>query len=244
MITIALVTPAWKRYHISEIIFFNFDKIKKEFNNKFNLIPIIISDDDNVNIAKNYNFITKKTSNQFLGKKFNDGYQLAVELKADVIIPVGSDSLITGDIILSGINMFQDNQICFSTKHSMINEEITKIGCVNTAKKNKDINKGALWMYSKDMIVNCKNRPCKDDINKLCDRSTIDSILKYNKDINFKLNNINYFQHLAIKNSSTQIWHYKDYKKQFIKEYNDIQFIIKKEYGDEIWNMINKIKEK
>lgn len=244
MIRVALVTPAWKRYQISEIIFFNFNKIKKEFNNKFNLIPIIISDDDNANIAKNYNFITKKTPNQFLGRKFNDGYQLAVELKADIIIPVGSDSLITGDIILSGINMLQNNQICFSTKHSMINEEITKIGCVNTAKQNKDINKGALWMYSKDMIINCKNRPCKDDINKSCDRSTIDSIIKYNKDINFKLNNINYFQHLAIKNPNTQIWHYNDYKKQFIKEYNDIEFIIKKEYGDEIWNMISKLKEK
>ena len=240
MKTITIITPAWKRYEISEIVFQNFYNLQKKLKKKINLKVIIISDDNNLNIAKKFGFITVKTNNEFLGRRFNNGFEKALEVGSDFILPVGSDSLITKEVILSGANLSNSNSLVFSTMHSMLNEAGNRIGCINTASSNKSQNKGALWFYNRGSVISAGKRPCKDRINSSCDRHTINSIIKHSKNTKFITNNISYFQHLAIKNKDIQIWKYEVYRPQFVKEETKVNKIILENYGPVILDKLQK----
>ena len=228
---VTIITPAWKRYEVSNIVFQNFYNLQKKLRKEINLKVIIISDDENLNIAKKFGFITVETDNEFLGRRFNNGFEKAIEIGSDFVLPVGSDSLITKNIILSGVKLSNSNSLVFSTMHSMLNEAGNKIGCINTASGSENQNKGALWFYNRESIINAGKRPCKNNINSSCDRHTINSILEHNKNINFKINNISYFQHLAIKSKDIQIWKYEIYRPQFVKEITKINKVILNNYG-------------
>ena len=126
----------------------------------------------------------------------------------------------------------------------MLNEAGTKIGCINTARMNKNQNKGALWFYGKSLLKKTGGRPCEDFKKSSCDRSTIENLMKKNKNIIFKENNESYYEHLAIKNNKVQIWNYNDYVPQFVKEDLNVKQIVKRHYGTTVINRINKYYKK
>tara|TARA_Y100000034_G_scaffold104801_1_gene131621 strand:- start:741 stop:1475 length:735 start_codon:yes stop_codon:yes gene_type:complete len=237
---IFIITPVWKRCKITKIIFYNFYRIKNSLEGHIDLNFVVIGDDANLDIAKEYNFFTLKQNNDYLGRKFNDGFEFSIKNGADAVVPVGSDSLITDSIIKSGSLLSSRGNIVFSTKHSLLNETGKKIGCINTASLNKNQNKGALWFYGRKLLSKVNGRPCDDFKKSSCDRSTIENLIKANKNIVFKENNQSYYEHLAIKNKKVQIWKYNDYIRQFVKEDSDVSKIIKRHYGTTVLNRVNK----
>jgi hypothetical protein len=239
-----VITPVWKRVDITKIVFYNFDRIKNNLINHVDLNFVIIGDDDNLDIARKYNFFTIKQNNKYLGRKFNDGFEFSIRNGADAVLPVGSDSLITDSIVRSGAALSSHDNIVFSTKHSMLNEKGTRIGCINTAKLNKNQNKGALWFYGKRLLEKAASRPCGEFRNSSCDRSTIETLTKKNKNIVFKENNKSFYEHLAIKNNKVQIWNYNDYIPQFVKEDFNVEQVVKRHYGTTVLNRINKYYKK
>ena len=57
---------------------------------------VVIGDDESVDLARELGFATVRRDNDFVGRKFNDGYQLACDpdfnpSPADFVVPCGSD---------------------------------------------------------------------------------------------------------------------------------------------------------
>jgi glycosyltransferase involved in cell wall biosynthesis len=59
---------------------------------------VIVGDDRNLDIAEQHGFHVVEQSNDFLGRKFNDGFQYALEHGADYVVSVGSDDWVHPDL--------------------------------------------------------------------------------------------------------------------------------------------------
>ena len=227
-IKVFIVTPAWKRFNVSRVVFSNFNWIRKSLSKSINIQVVIIANDLNLNIAKEFGFHTVVSPNHFLGEKFNDGYEFAFKHGADIVIPVGSDSLISPGIIKRGVKLSKVNNIVFSSMHSVIREDGRMIGNIKTASAKNRSNKGALWLYRRDVMSKVGFRPCDNRIKKGCDRSTLKSLV--DKKTKFILNDINFYQHVGIKSKNHQICKYHDYKAQFVSQVAEPFEILKKYY--------------
>lgn len=61
---------------------------------------IVIADDENLETAAELGFWTYERPNRALGRKFNDGYEIAAREGADYVVPIGSDDWIDPRLIL------------------------------------------------------------------------------------------------------------------------------------------------
>ena len=60
---------------------------------------VVIADDENLDTAHDLGFWGYEQENTFLGRKFNDGYELASRQGVDYVVPLGSDDWIHPDLI-------------------------------------------------------------------------------------------------------------------------------------------------
>jgi hypothetical protein len=227
-----IVTPAWKRFDVSRIVFSNFYYIKKSLLKKINVQVVVVANDLNLKIAKKFGLHTVNSPNDYLGRKFNDGYEFAFKNGADIVIPVGSDSLISSDIIEKGVSLSKEGSIVFSSMHSVIREDGKMIGKIKTASLTGGSNKGALWLYRRNLMKRVGFRPCNDKKKRGCDRSTLESLV--GKRTRFILNDINFYQHVGIKSKNNQICKYSDYKSQFIGQDANPFEVLRQYYSKDI----------
>lgn len=64
---------------------------------------VVVALDENLDTAADLGFATKKRDNAALGRKWNDGYQLAGRVGVDYVVPIGSDDWIWADFIAAGL---------------------------------------------------------------------------------------------------------------------------------------------
>ncbi len=95
MISVWLVTPAHRRYDLSEVCFAQHAWVAAELAKVgIAVTSCVVADDENLRLAKRHGFATVKRKNDYLGARWNDGYQFAASERADFIVPMGSDSWI------------------------------------------------------------------------------------------------------------------------------------------------------
>lgn len=95
MTSVWLITPAYRRYDLSEVCFAQHAWVAKQLAPKgVRVTSCVIADDHNLELAKAHGFATVRRRNDFLGARFNDGMQFAAAEKADFVVPLGSDSWI------------------------------------------------------------------------------------------------------------------------------------------------------
>jgi hypothetical protein len=222
MLNIWMVVPCWKRPEITEIVFQEFRWVKKKADKHLSLNIVAVGDECNLKIARKHGFHAIESPNDFLGRKFNDGYEYAYNNGADYVIPVGSDSWIHPDVFIkTGIRLgdnYNPNTILYSTKHAMISEDGSQLGLIKKPPVNNEYNKCALLFYPRDLAKSSNFRPCNERQKKSCDRSTLENIIKRNKEVLFLYNkDFNPVQYLAFKSREVQIWEYEEYKDQFNK---------------------------
>lgn len=209
-----LVIPAWRRYAISDFIFAELQWMRQTLAKQkhISLEVVVIADDKNLDLAKKYGFHAVIQNNEFLGRKFNDGYEYAFNHGADVVVPTGSDSWVHPSYFMTDLwkNWKDDGTILIATRRAIINETGSTMAVAYDDISGGRENKGNLWGYPRSLMKKCNFRPCKEDINSSCDRHTLNSLKKHNKnEIVFVHNNHNSLQTVGFKNRHTQIWPYK-----------------------------------
>lgn len=231
-----IITPAWKRPEITEIVLQEFRWVIKKTKNHLNLNIVVVGDEPNLKIARRHGFHAIYRDNKYLGRKFNDGYEYAFKNGADLVVPIGSDSWVHPDVFLKTNLSWKDNgSIYYSSNHSMMDESGRKLGLIKSLPVNNEYNKCALLFYPRSLMKLCDFRPCNEKQKSSCDRSTIDSLSKKNKKIRFIKNvDVNEIQYLAFKNKNIQLWKYSDYKAQFMKEEKAPWIFIEKYYPKEL----------
>lgn len=91
-----LLVALYQRPHITELCFQGIKRLQQSFD----IDPICIySDTDNKNIVDQYGFEGYRFKNDQLGRKLNFGIERALESEWDYIMHIGSDDIISDDLI-------------------------------------------------------------------------------------------------------------------------------------------------
>jgi len=81
------VSPAWQRYAITRLALAERRWLCDELAARGHTAnSVIVSDDDNLDIAAEYGFPTVERDNSDLGERFNAGYKYAADQGADLIV--------------------------------------------------------------------------------------------------------------------------------------------------------------
>ena len=72
---------------------------------------VVIADDVNLDTAAAFGFWGYEQDNGFLGRKFNDGYELAAREGVDYVVPLGSDDWIH-PLLIAGTELSPDRVRC------------------------------------------------------------------------------------------------------------------------------------
>lgn len=89
---VVFVSPAWSRYAVTRLALAQRAVLCDMLAGRGHETEcVIVADDDNLDIAREFGFDTVMQNNDFLGRKFNDGFCRARDLGADLIVVLGSD---------------------------------------------------------------------------------------------------------------------------------------------------------
>jgi hypothetical protein len=138
---------------------------------------VVIGDDENLRTARELGFGTSVQGNEFLGRKFNDGYQLACDPEfnprpADYVMPYGTDDWVDHRILLDlppPDTILAFNTIC------MVRED----GQEMTARHLDNQGGVGLRVYPRHLIAKAGFRPADEDRNSGCDTSTLHNIKSF-----------------------------------------------------------------
>lgn len=187
MTSIWFVTPAWKRFALSDVCFNQRAQTIEELKRVgVDAHCIVVSDDRNLDIAKSYGFETFTRDNDWLGMRFNDGIEYAYNNGADWVVPVGSDSWVQYQyfVPLPEVDRIRTSYyLCTVTRDRLAHLMIAPN------------HGGGPYMIGRGLLP--KNaRPAKDKINRSTDRSIINGI---KKPIKWNIRNLDKFQHVSFR---------------------------------------------
>jgi len=93
------VSPAWGRFAITELVLAQRRWLCDELASRgLTANSVIVADDGNIDIAREYGFEVVEKDNRDLGMRFNVGYRAAARMGADVFVHVGSDDWVHPDV--------------------------------------------------------------------------------------------------------------------------------------------------
>jgi glycosyltransferase involved in cell wall biosynthesis len=94
----ALVSPAWRRYDVTRVALAQRAHLQGELADRgIEAVSVVVADDENLDIAREYGCVTVEQNNDMLGRRFNDGIHAALELGADIVVVLGSDDWLHPD---------------------------------------------------------------------------------------------------------------------------------------------------
>jgi len=171
--SIWFITPAFHRANISEIVFQQrAEMLHKLHEAGHEAQAVVVADDENIELANQHGFATVVTKNDYLGRKWNEGYQLAAREGADYVCPVGSDSWLDPEFIISYLNEPWEGRVVVSSRHySVVHETGRKRGQFLVEYEG-----GTTMFFSTESIRHCRYRPVRERIQSGCDGSTLQSL--------------------------------------------------------------------
>lgn len=127
------VVPVHGREDLTRVCLRQLRRTCDQLAGRIDATAVVIGDGDTLNLASDLGFATVKRNNNLLGRKFNDGFQLAADPEhnpnpADYVIPFGSDDWIDGEIIEP-----QPNKIVCYKRLAVVNETRTRIATLSVS---------------------------------------------------------------------------------------------------------------
>ncbi len=131
---------------------------------------VVIGDDSSVDYAEDLGFATVRRDNDQLGRKFNDGYQLATDPAynpepADYVIPCGSDDWVDPVIL----QRMPGEAIGIFKQFAVVDEDRTLLSRIKVGYQGGC----GVRIVPRSWIARCGYRPAEEDIKRGCDTSAI-----------------------------------------------------------------------
>ena len=158
------VVPAWQRFALSAVCFDQWLAVREELaRHAIDLQVVVVSDDANLELARERGFHTVERDNAWLGRRFNDGIEYACRHGADWVAPVGTDTWVAADYFLPlpEPHVSRRGRLATVVRYDRLAElHVTNVGV-------------GPFLYHRSQLEHCGFRPCDDFIHKGCDTSTI-----------------------------------------------------------------------
>lgn len=131
---------------------------------------VVVADDANLDLAQEFGFGVVERDNEWLGRKFNDGYQLAAGEGINYVCPIGSDSWIDPEFIMSGLPD-DPRTIIYSRHYAMLRADGLARGQLLVEYEG-----GACMVIPTRLLRGSGYRPCREDLKRGCDSSVLKSL--------------------------------------------------------------------
>jgi hypothetical protein len=211
--SLCFITPVWKRYELTEIVLKSRRRVCDELaNHNISASSVIIGDDDNLDIARSLGFAVVERDNEFLSRKFNDGYEYAFDNAFDYCYPVGSDSILTADQFIH--NVGRDTPIA-SHYYTMIHAS----GMERIDVQIK-VPGGIGPLIIPVPMLRKFPRPIPEDMRRGCDNAARQTILR--ADIVIETREEHQWEHVAFQSGITQITDYERIRRVYQAEVFDV----------------------
>lgn len=170
MSSIWFVTPAWQRVAITEVCLEQRRRvIDKLIEWGHEAYCVVIADDENLETARRLGFSTIEQNNDWLGRKFNDGFQYAVEHGATWVVPIGSDSWI--DPLY--FRYLTDDPAVVRTSQIYVPVERDRLALLRVG---ADQNPAGPHCFPSSLLKSRRIRPMPDRISRNTDSSTLKAL--------------------------------------------------------------------
>lgn len=93
-----LVSPAYGRFDLSAVTMMQWSILRSQIASRVSLDVVVVADDDNLDLADRHGFHTVERPNYELGRRYNDGFEYALEHGADFAVDAGTRNLIHPDL--------------------------------------------------------------------------------------------------------------------------------------------------
>ncbi len=167
MSSVWFVTPAWQRVELTRICLEQrrqvIDQLAKWGHEAY---CVVVADDENAGTARELGFSVVETPNDWLGRKFNDGMQYAVDHGAIWVVPIGSDSWID-PWYFRELPPDRSDVVRTSEMYAPVTEHTVAICRV------AGTNPAGPHMFHRDLLAKAGSRPMPDRIHKHTDSNTI-----------------------------------------------------------------------
>lgn len=202
MTRLAFVVPVFRRYEVTRICLRQLRRTCDSLaEHGIQATAFVIGNDRNLDVARELDFGTGKRGNQQLGRKFNDGFQLACDPRytatpADYVVPIGSDDWVDHRILFPLPR--PDEIVCF--RHLSI---VSPDGKELTYRTADNPGGCGVRIYPRQVLARADYRPADEDRNKGCDTSAF-----FRLDARVTYRTIDPRQIVDWKSETTQIWPY------------------------------------
>ena len=213
--SLCFITPVWQRYELTEIVLKSRKKVCDELKDHgISASSVIIGDDDNIDIARSLGFAVVERDNEFLPRKFNDGYEYAFSAGFDYCYPVGSDSILTADQF---INNLDSSEPIASHYYCMIHQSGTER--IDVAIK---VPGGIGPLIIPVAMLAQFPRPIQEDMRRGCDNAARQTILTAG--IQILTREEHQWEHVAFQSGVTQITDYERIRRVYNAEHYPVDY--------------------
>lgn len=133
---------------------------------------VVVADDENLDTARELGFWAVEQENVPLGRKFNDGIQLACEQGADYVVPFGTDNWIDARILL---DLPEGQTVVCRTRSAFVREDGRKLGKIRVTYKGGD----GIRTFPTSLFAAVGNRPAADHAKRAVDTSIAERLRRF-----------------------------------------------------------------
>lgn len=132
---------------------------------------VVIADDENLETAATLGFGTVERQNRPLGRKWNDGYELAGRTGVDYVAPFGTDDWIAPALLLDGV-MPADGEIRCCRLSAVVSEDGRRLARLTIPYEGGD----GVRIWPTSMLRPLGYRPAQEDRERAIDTSVLTNV--------------------------------------------------------------------
>jgi glycosyltransferase involved in cell wall biosynthesis len=165
------VVPASGRFEVARVCLRQLARTCKTMTARgVQTSAVVIADDANLETAAELGFATVRRRNKPLGRKWNDGFQLAGESDVDYVVALGSDDWVVPELFLRDLPA--DGEMRGSRLSSVVSEDATRLARLKIPYDGGD----GVRVYPTSLLKPLRYRPIEEDRDRAMDTSLLRGI--------------------------------------------------------------------
>jgi hypothetical protein len=170
-VRLCFVVPAHGRVDLTRVCLRQLARTCQALAPDIQATAVVIADDENLDTADGLGFATVRRDNKQLGRKFNDGYQLACDPAfnphpADYVVPCGSDDWVDPVIFHQ---LPPENTIGVFRQIAVVNEDQTRLSRLRVGWKGG----AGVRIIPRSLLELVGYRPAEEDRQRAIDTSSL-----------------------------------------------------------------------
>lgn len=161
---------------------------------------VVIADDENLDTAASLGFATVERENRPLGRRWNDGFELAGRNGVDYVVPFGSDDWVDATLIRE--NLPGHGEVRCSTLSAVVREDAGRLARLKITYDGGD----GIRTYATSTLHELGYRPMEDDRDRAMDTSLLRGVSRaLKRPPKFVYRDVHPLQIVDWKSASTQL---------------------------------------